>query len=313
MNRARVSKKQIKEYAKKVRASRLAEAASDIENIGQLKAALKGATQTKRDEQGKEALKDLGKGVLADLIPGGGTISSIFDLVKTTYSMDDSKRTGSALDALDVDDQVSAIVDDNVENAFINMVAEKIEALPDETPLSDLNMTKLLSMFLKGQYDSRTVAGFAEGKRMKITKGQLRRIIKEERGNYPMSQYSDIEQGEDAPQRRPELQAILDAANAAHGVVPYRVLKDFFWSLNSSYATKRKIMERKALKITKRQLRRIIKEQIQIVEQSNKDPDYQRGYDDGLYGKPVADEDIDLYMQGYDEGEQDAEADETGS
>ena len=67
------------------------------------------------------------------------------------------------------------------------------------------------------------------------------------------------------------------------------------------------------MKITKRQLRRIIKEQIKIVEQSNKDPDYQRGYDDGLYGRPVADEDIDLYMQGYDEGEQDAEADETGS
>lgn len=78
---------------------------------------------------------------------------------------------------------------------------------------------------------------------MKITKRQLRRIIKEERGNYPMSQYSDIEPGEDAPRRRPELQAILDAANAAHGVVPYRVLKNFFWELNSSYATDRKIME----------------------------------------------------------------------
>ena len=179
MSRVRISRKQIREYAKKAHASRLAEAASDIETVGDLKAALKGATQAKRDEQGKGALKDLGKGVLADLIPGGGTISSIFDLVKTTYSMDDSKRTGSALDALDVDDQVSAIVDDNVENAFIKMVAEKIEALPDETPLSNLNMTKLLSMFLKGEYDSRTVAGFAEGTRVEITRRGLQRIIKE--------------------------------------------------------------------------------------------------------------------------------------
>ena len=58
-----------------------------------------------------------------------------------------------------------------------------------------------------------------------------------------MSQYVDSESDVDTRIRRPELQAILDAANAAHGGVPYRVLKDFFWSLNSTYATKRKIME----------------------------------------------------------------------
>ena len=101
---------------------------------------------------------------------------------------------------------------------------------------------------------------------MKITKRQLRRIIREERGNYPMSQYSDIEPGEDTPKRRPELQAILDAANAAHETVPYRVLKNFFWELNSSYASKRKIMERKSVKITRRQLRRIIQEAIEPAQ-----------------------------------------------
>ena len=97
MGRIRINKKQIREYAKKAHAPRLAEAASDIETVGDLKAALKGATQAKRDEQGKEALKDLGKGVLADLIPGGGTISSIFDLVKTTRSAPDPRSMLSML------------------------------------------------------------------------------------------------------------------------------------------------------------------------------------------------------------------------
>ena len=179
MGRIRINKKQIREYAKKAHASRLAEAASDIETVGDLKAALKVATQAKRDEQGKEALKDLGKGVLADILPMGGTISTIFDLVKTTYSMDDSKRTGSALDALDVDDHVSAIVDDPIENAFIKKVAERIEGLSDDTPIRNLNMTKLLSQYLRNEFESRTVAGFTEGKRMKISKRQIRSIIKE--------------------------------------------------------------------------------------------------------------------------------------
>ena len=76
-----------------------------------------------------------------------------------------------------------------------------------------------------------------------ITRRRLVQIIREERGAYSMSQYVDSESDVDTRTRRPELQAILDAANAAHGVVPYRVLKDFFWSLNSTYASKRKILE----------------------------------------------------------------------
>ena len=68
------------------------------------------------------------------------------------------------------------------------------------------------------------------------------------------------------------------------------------------------------MKITKRQLRKIIKEELAIlVEQDKNDPDYKRGYDDGLAGKPVADDANDAYDMGYEEGELDAEADETGS
>ena len=126
---------------------------SDLRNIGHLKDALAAAKGKKRSDQGKDALKDLGKGFLADLIPGGGTMSSIYDLLKTTYSMDDDKRTGTALDYLDVDDEVSAIVDDPVENKFLKALANEIEGMPNETPLEDFNMTDLLSDYIGGEFE----------------------------------------------------------------------------------------------------------------------------------------------------------------
>ncbi len=88
---------------------------------------------------------------------------------------------------------------------------------------------------------------------MKVTKHQLKRIIKEFYGSQPA--------------RAPELAAILAAAEEAHTSknVSYAELKDFFWQLNSVYANDGKIMEGSTMKITKRQLRKIIKEAMDVV------------------------------------------------
>jgi hypothetical protein len=68
------------------------------------------------------------------------------------------------------------------------------------------------------------------------------------------------------------------------------------------------------MRITKRQLQRLIKEETAKVlhEQHRKgDPEYDRGYDDGLGRKPVADNANDAYDEGYEDGEMDAESEET--
>jgi hypothetical protein len=153
---------------------------SSIETVGDLRAAIAAAKGEKRKQQGKEAVKDFASGFLADLVPGLGMAKSLFDVVKSTYDMDDSARTGTALDALDVDDDVSAIVDDPIENKFLEAIATEIEGQPDDTPLESLNMTKALSTYLEGEFNARTVAGFEEGKKLKITKRQLRGIIREQ-------------------------------------------------------------------------------------------------------------------------------------
>lgn len=132
----------------------------NIETVGDLKLLIKAATSKKREDQGKAAFKDLATGVLADLIPGAGTVKGGIDALRAMYRMPDDKRTGTALDYLDVDDPVSAIVDDNVENNFLKTVAEKLEAYDDNTRLVDFNMTKLLASFLKKEFESRTVTGF---------------------------------------------------------------------------------------------------------------------------------------------------------
>ena len=132
------------------------------ETVGDLRALIDDAISTKRAEQGKEAGKDLATGILADLLPGGGTIKGSFDAFRAMYSMPDEKRTGTALDYLDVDDEVSAIVDDNVENKFLKAVVDSIKDVDDNMRLADFNMTEKLAKYIKQNFDSRTIVGFDE-------------------------------------------------------------------------------------------------------------------------------------------------------
>lgn len=132
----------------------------NIETVGDLKLLLKTATSKKKEDQGKAAFKDLASGMIADLIPGMGTAKGAFDALKTMYSLPDEKRTGTALDYLDVDDPVAGIVDDNVENRFLKAVSEKLDSMNDDKPLSEFNITKLLASFIKKEFENRTVVGF---------------------------------------------------------------------------------------------------------------------------------------------------------
>ena len=161
------------------------EQAGEIRTIGDLKKLIKQAQAKKRGEKAKENIKGALKDAVVDeilgKIPFAGTAKSLFDFVKSSYDLPDESRTGTALDHLDVDDDVAKIVDDPIENAFLAAFGEKLDGMDDTTDLETLNMTKNLSDYMKGKFNDRTVAGFAEGKLMRITKRQLRRIIREEK------------------------------------------------------------------------------------------------------------------------------------
>ena len=91
----------------------------EVQTVGQLVRLLNLAIQSKR----KKLAADSGSKEVVDaflgLFPGMGAVKSVGDLLKKVYSMPDEKKTQTALDYLNVDDQISAIVDDRVENAFL--------------------------------------------------------------------------------------------------------------------------------------------------------------------------------------------------
>lgn len=147
--------KQMKVIMESWRKSTLQE--QQVTNVGELRAILNRAMQAKKGEIQKDALKDTVSGLLIDLIPGGASIKNVFDLAKTLYTLPDEKRTNTGLDHLNVDDQVSAVVDDRVENQFLKDTLTSIKDLDDSYPLEDLDMTTRLSNFIKEKYNQTKV------------------------------------------------------------------------------------------------------------------------------------------------------------
>jgi hypothetical protein len=101
--------------------------------------------------------------VVLNTIPGVGAAKNTFDFIKASFNKPDTKKTKTWLDKIDVDDDMSDIVDDTVENGFLEMMVEIIESQPDDKPLEpDFNMNQELVDYLKKNYHERTITGIKE-------------------------------------------------------------------------------------------------------------------------------------------------------
>tara|TARA_R110000824_G_scaffold142416_3_gene309453 strand:+ start:161 stop:646 length:486 start_codon:yes stop_codon:yes gene_type:complete len=132
-----------------------------INTVGDLKKAIKlMRLKAVGGEAGKKAAE-----ALIGMLPGGGTAMSIFSGVKDTggmlkkiYGADDSVKTGTGLDKLNVDDDVSAIVDDPIEVAYLNyLMKDKFAKAPPEQSLEDFDATLGLQQFLAVKFNKTTV------------------------------------------------------------------------------------------------------------------------------------------------------------
>jgi len=130
-----------------------------LETVGDLRNILDKIILAKRTEGGLGALKDIGLGAVLDLVPGASTAKTVYDVFQSTYNLPDDKKTNTALDKLNVDDQVSAVVDDTVENAFLKGMKSELEGLPDEQSLEELDMTKMLSNYISAEFEKTVVTG----------------------------------------------------------------------------------------------------------------------------------------------------------
>jgi len=127
-----------------------------METVGDLKKAIKLANRAKTKQQ----LKGLVSDELLNAIPWAhfSKAKSAFGLVASMFKKADDKETNTALDALDIDPEISAIVDNGVEANFLAWLKGSIKGVSDDTPLQKLDMNQLLQKFLKQRYKQRTVS-----------------------------------------------------------------------------------------------------------------------------------------------------------
>jgi len=125
----------------------------DLKTVGDLKQLIAQAKRLKSTNAMKGELADTIKTVAS------AGLSDIYKVVKSTYSLPDSANPGPGLSHLNVDDHVSAIVDDNLENDFLKTLEAELksDSIPDDTPLPQLDITQMLSNFIQGKHDKRTV------------------------------------------------------------------------------------------------------------------------------------------------------------
>jgi len=148
----------------------------ELKTYGDLKKVLKAISLKQKGEkimsQGKEVAID----TLLGLIPGASAAKTVLGFLQAAVKKPDTKKTNTWLDKLDIDDKVSQIVDDTIENQFMDAMAKKIEQEADDKELSnDFNMNTELQQWLANTYDKRTVSYVKE----QIVKSYIRKTVKE--------------------------------------------------------------------------------------------------------------------------------------
>jgi len=145
---------------------------AELNTYGDLKKVIKAISLKQKGEKiGSVALD-----TIVGLVPGLDAAKTTFDFIKAAISKPDQKKTKTWLDRLDIDDEMSAIVDDTVENGFMNTIAQTVNSEPDDKPLEpDFNMNARMVNYLQDKYEGRHIAGIKEGA---VDKEKLKQIKK---------------------------------------------------------------------------------------------------------------------------------------
>jgi len=154
---------------------------SQLETYGDLKKVIKSISLKQKGQKIFSQGKSFALDQILGLIPGASNAKTTFDFIKSAISKPDTKKTSTWLDKLDIDDNMSAIVDNAIENGFMQAMAASIDQESDTTPLEpDFNMNAKMVNYLKQQYSGRTVAGIKENMNIKEYIKSLAREILDE-------------------------------------------------------------------------------------------------------------------------------------
>lgn len=121
--------------------------------IESIKQKLNKQTQKQGAKLASKVALDAMLGTLGPLASVVTNATSVYDFFKTVTRQPDSKKTGTFIDQLDVDDAFSDLVDDKVEAAFLKSIEIMVNSHQPNEPLPpNWNMTNELVKFLKQRY-----------------------------------------------------------------------------------------------------------------------------------------------------------------
>lgn len=112
------------------------------------------------------------------LLPKVGAALTLGSLVKLLVKKPSIADAVPVLKGLAVDESISQLVDDNIENSFLADIEEIVNQLDDGIFLSDLNMTKMFLKYIKENFNIKIV--LPDGTTNEnIERNLLRRFIRE--------------------------------------------------------------------------------------------------------------------------------------
>ena len=129
-----------------------------IRTVGDLKKVI---NSHRLSQAGKETGK-LAVDTFVEEIPVLGTAFRLFgaskdskEILRKLYSAEDSFKTNTGLDKINIDDDVSKIVDDEIENAFLKALVDMLNDMDDLEEIPDVNVA--LQNFLKRKFNQHSV------------------------------------------------------------------------------------------------------------------------------------------------------------
>ena len=129
-----------------------------LKTVGQLLELIHNFRQAQAGKAaGKKALD-----MMLEQIPGLSNVWSVIKGAKDTkemmaqlYGLDDAFKSNTGLDMLNIDDNISKIVDDKVETAFLNSLMQQLAAMDKDTAIP--NVEDMLHIFLRDNFEDHTV------------------------------------------------------------------------------------------------------------------------------------------------------------
>ena len=130
----------------------------ELETVGSVLAIIQKFRQAKAGgDVGKKALE-----MAVEQVPMLNNVWSIIkgakeakDMIATLYGMEDKFQSNTGLDKLNIDDNISKIVDDKIEAAFLNYLIDALGKMNPDDPMPDVNI--MLQDFLADKFNQHTV------------------------------------------------------------------------------------------------------------------------------------------------------------